>query len=271
LGFGEFIAYAMPFLLHLFLTERPLIKWITFAVIPVQIFVLVKVDARSGVIGVMIALLAYVAVWALFRWRNIKHSLMAPAVALSFPAAAAVLLAATFAVHRLRAVVWGIGITQASTDARKEMYRLGLPKVLDNPFGYGLGRGGVVLGYFSPGGQLTIDTYYLALLLEIGVAGFLVYFCLFIYAIFRGVIFTARQERLEDSYVFPAVIVLVNFVIIKSVFAQMDNHPLVFLILGGVVAYVAQRSSGSGRIGHSQKMTVAASATAEKNAVGLRS
>jgi len=34
----------------------------------------------------------------------------------------------------------------------------------------------------------------------------------------------------------PAGIALVNFFVIKSVFAQSDNHAIVFMILGMVVA-----------------------------------
>jgi hypothetical protein len=49
----------------------------------------------------------------------------------------------------------------------------------------------------------------------------------------------------ELTMLLPLVVALMNFVVIKSVFSQNANHPLVFMMLGAVVAltYRAQREA----------------------------
>src|SRR3546814_15075303 len=73
-------------------------------------------------------------------------------------------------------MVWGGGAASYSTQARIEQYQKGLGLVMENPLGYGIGRGSVTLGFTNPEGVETIDTYYLLILLEYGVLGFLIFY-----------------------------------------------------------------------------------------------
>lgn len=91
---------------------------------------------------------------------------------------------------------------------------------------------------------MSIDTYYLSVLVDYGFVGFIIYFGIFIAAIFevaRLVISkTLRQADEEASLIIPAAIAIVNFVVIKSVFSQEDNHSTVFMILGMIIALSAR-------------------------------
>ena len=121
-----------------------------------------------------------------------------------------------------------------------------MPKVASHPFGHGIGGAATNLGYVQPGGITTIDSYYLTLLMDLGVLGFVVYFAIFL----RGIWISARtavQHQVEGELglLLPMSVALTNFVIVKSVFSQDANHPVVFMLLGGIVA-LSYRASRAG-------------------------
>ncbi len=71
--------------------------------------------------------------------------------------------------------------------------------------------------------------------LELGVIGFFVYFGMFLLAIVRGTQTVWRAPTGDALYLVPVTIALANFFIAKSVFSQVENHPLVFMLLGASV------------------------------------
>src|SRR3569833_3291834 len=96
------------------------------------------------------------------------------------------------------------------------------------PFGYGIGMGGETLGFGRElSGMITIDTYYLSVLLEYGVIGFIVYYGMFAIAIYNGGLKSLFSKTLSEdkSFVLPITVSLITFIVIKSVFCQQDNQP----------------------------------------------
>jgi hypothetical protein len=159
-------------------------------------------------------------------------------------------ITATFMIGKLRRALWGGGETRASTDARVEQYHLGIPLILKHPWGYGIGQGGGTLGY-APFGFLTIDTYYLVLALEYGVVGFVVYLSFIGFGIWgAGKELLTRGELVNDrGLMAPLAIALLNFIVIKSVFAQQDNHSVAFMMMGMIVAISSQSKTSNGPAG----------------------
>src|SRR3546814_17019830 len=98
---------------------------------------------------------------------------------LAYPLLFTGFIVSTFFVQRLNRMVWGGGAASYSTQARIEQYQKGLGLVMENTLGYGIGRGSVTLGFTNPEGVETIDTYYLLILLEYGVLGFLIFYGFF--------------------------------------------------------------------------------------------
>ncbi len=242
LGLGEFISFALPFIVHIGMTTRDWrVRLLGLVTLPPLFWLLLKTDSRLAIIGYFMTLLGYLLYWGLQRWRREKRSIFGPAIVLAYPALFTGFIAATFFVGRLRAIVWGNGAQQASTDTRAEMYRTGIPMVLHNPLGHGVGEGAITLGFYNGIGQLTIDTYYLAIALEYGIIGFLVYYAMFAIATWKAGVTTLRATDPEILYLAPLAIAMVNFIIIKSVFSQQENHPLVFAMLGMIVALVARQ------------------------------
>ena len=243
LGLAEYLALAMPFVL-LFATGA--YRWPTklaaVVSIPFILYVILLSGSRLGMVGCLFTFLVYTLVWSVLRWRRRKDSLLGPAVTLAYPLLFCAAMALTFTSHTIKAAVWGNGPQDASNEGRKIQIQMGIPKILHAPWGHGIGMGGAALGYFTPSGRGTIDNYYLSIALEYGVIGFIVYFGVFVSAIY----YAARWKILsnpairEYNLLVPLAIAMANFIVIKSVFSEQGNHPLVFIMLGMIAALVWQ-------------------------------
>ena len=241
LGCAEFLAYAMPFVLHLVATaRRPIVRVAAAATVPLIFKIILLTDSRLGMVGFFGALLLYALAWAALRWRDVRGSLFGPAITLAYPTILVTFMAATFFVGRLRALIWGTGAQQFSTLSRKAQVAAGLPRVFSEPWGHGIGQGAEVLGFRNGAGILTIDTYYLAVALEFGVIGFVVYYGIFFGGILHGGRAALKARSPDTAVLIPLVIALINFFVIKSIFSQVENHPLVFALLGATVALIAR-------------------------------
>jgi hypothetical protein len=256
LGLGEFIAYALPFILYFAIENYPrIVRFLAAAMVPPLFFVVLISGSRAGMIGFLLTLLAYGLAWGAIRWRRVRGGLLGPAVVWAYPTFVVLFYTATLFIGRLHRMVWGGGETAASTDARRVQYQMGWPKILSHPWGYGIGRGAINLGYLEPNGFLSIDTYYLAVALDYGVLGFILYYGAFLFAIggaAKSVLVPFDQRNREAGFLLPAGICLINFVVIKSVFAQQDNHPMVFMVLGMTLALIhrirKEASPGNGAV-----------------------
>jgi hypothetical protein len=91
--------------------------------------------------------------------------------------------------------------------------------------------------------MLTIDSYYLTLVLDYGILGIMLYFATFIVAIRYAWTGIKDERQILASYSVPISIALLSFIVIKAVFSQPDNHPMVYMILGmlSAVEYNRQR------------------------------
>jgi hypothetical protein len=244
LGLAEYLVLALPFVLH-FTTRRFSKKTRVAAMISIPMLLVgaYLTDAKLGIIGSLLSIFLYVFVAALQNWRRNKASVMAAIILFLYPLSLGALVLAMIVSLRVKVMVLGGSSHAASTDARIQQYAMGIPKLLKWPFGYGIGMAGTTLDFQMPNGQTTIDTYYLSVLLEYGVAGFIVYFGMFLTAIYEA----ARRNvfmRIEDedkSFLLPISLSLIVFVLSKAVFSQADIHPIVFMMVGAVLALCAQR------------------------------
>jgi hypothetical protein len=245
LTLAELLGLSIPFGMHLLFERQRLMVRISAALyIVLAIHCIVLTGSRLGMVAAFASALFYLLVWALLRWRQHKTSVFGPAVVLGYPIIAVGFLVATFVVGRLRALIWGnSGAHQASTDAREEQWALAIPKIIKRPWGYGLGQAAETTGWTNPAGTMSLDSGYIAMFMDIGIVGFLIFFGL----IFRG-IWTAGYTAIHAPYdrdvrvLLPIAVSLSNFVLVRSVLAQGANVPLVFMMLGAAtaLAYKAQ-------------------------------
>lgn len=244
LGLSEFLALCSPFILHTAVQTRHLaVKLAGAGLLAAMTWVIIKTDARLGFIGLLITFILYSLYVSYRRWQKNRSSLFAPLVLLSYPAVVMAFFISSFFVRRIHNMVWGHGGYSASTEGRIAQIEQGLPMILKQPWGHGIGRAAETLGFTNQLGTLTIDSYFLSIALEVGVAGFVLFYGIFIVAIVRGAraLMPENGDR-ETELLAPALIMLVNFVVIKAVLSQQENHPLFFAGLGMAVALSWRRS-----------------------------
>jgi len=240
LGLGEYMSLTIPFVIQFAVSAKGWrLRWSAWVSTFFVLFIAFISGSRLGLIGCLLATILYAGVWSVLKWRRQPESLIGPSVALAYPTIFVGLLTAGTFIGRIRKVIWGTGSQQFSDDARKEQWRIGVPKILHHPWGNGMGMGSQTLD-FSPFGVQTIDSYYLSILLEYGILGFFIFYGMFVYAIYRCAKATLNLNNSDDEfrYFVPIAISLTNFFIVKSVFSQEDNHALVFMMLGMVVALI---------------------------------
>jgi hypothetical protein len=244
LGLSEFLALAIPFVLHF---VRPEFNWklrlAALISVPTFIYVIVLSQSRLGLVGSMVSLIAFLFIWAYRRRMADKKNPFWTGIVAAYPVIAALIVASTFFVGRIHARVWGNGPQQFSDHSRMEQWRLGIPKILTHPWGYGIGNGNEALGFIDVNGAMTIDSYYLLIALEYGIIGFFLFYGIFALAMYEAgkvALSTAPHED-DSALLIPAGISLLSFVVIKAVFAQADNHAITFAVVGMIVALMWQQ------------------------------
>ena len=116
----------------------------------------------------------------------------------------------------------------------------GIPKVFERPLGHGTGTAAQVLGWTQPNGLVTIDNYLLAVALDTGILGLAAFLAFFGASAFLGTKYAlgTTHKNTEFQLLKPASICIAVFLIIKPVFAQDDNHPLLYMVVGMIAALV---------------------------------
>ena len=235
LGFAEFLAFSTPFVLYFILYAKHwAVRVAAIFSVPLIFNAIISTDSRLGFVGFVMSFLILMGLWSLRRWVQRNDSIFGPAITIAYPAILVVFLTATFFVGRLRAMVWGTGAQSYSSMAREAQVEMGMPIIWSQPWGHGIGNAAQVLGYRNLAGGLTIDSYYLSVGLEFGVLGFLFFFGMFLAALFYALNYVLRAEDRSDLLLMPVMAALSIFFVVKSVFSQQENHPLVFVFLGAL-------------------------------------
>lgn len=254
LNLAEFLALATPFVMFFMFTARNLAirAALLLLFLPLIFYVILVSQSRLGMVGFFGSCMLYLLVWSYRRWRRDKSDLIGPALVFSYPATFALFMTATFFVGRLRLLIWGGGAHQASSDSRDAMWEMAMPLVAKWPIGYGIGQGASTLGFTNRAGTVTIDSYFLTILLEYGIAGFAVYYGMFVAGVLRAFTYSPLANDEETALLTPLAIALAVFVVIKYVLSQDQSHGLAFMMLGMVVALVHrirrdQRAKGTQR------------------------
>jgi hypothetical protein len=241
LTLAEYLGLSAPFVLHLALGRYP--PWLRVAA-AVSVVLIVRVillsQSRLGMVAILVAAALYLLVRALVQWREVRGSIFGPAIVLGYPGIFIAMVASTLLVGALRRKVWGDGSQDASNAGRKAEWVLGLSKFAHNPIGHGYGTAGGVLGFMNQAtGVQTIDSYWLNLLLDTGIVGFVAYMALFLGTAWQGAKAVVRSplER-EQRLLIPLSVTLVAFIVVKGVLSQDNNHPMAFMMLGAIVALI---------------------------------
>lgn len=236
LSFAEALALITPFCIH-FATQKYnfMFRLLCLALIPIFFMCIRFTDARLGILGMLVSLLAYFLLISLLQLGRNARSLMATAVVYAYPAVFGFAVMAIMFVRPVRVLLLGNGQQASSDGARQEQIAMGIPKILDQPLGYGAGNAATTLN-FQPMGFITIDNYYLSIALDYGVLGFIAFYGIFLAAIVeatKAIIRTpAAVDDREKTLLIPLTVSVTVFIVIRGVLSQEDNHILAFAVLG---------------------------------------
>lgn len=257
LSLAEFLALASPLLIHLLVIARSVReRLLLFAGLGAVVLAIAFTQARLGFVGFLTAGLLYLLMHGLIRLHRNKADIIGPAITYGYGAALLALYVIIMSVDALRVRVFGSGTAQSSNDARQIQFDMAPPVILQSPlFGHGPGRGAEALGFITPGGLVTIDTYILSVVLDYGLIGFALFFGMVIAALwvsFRLAIQTLpkldghrpEHKRREISFLLPLAAMLAAFLMIKGVLSQEENHAILFMAYGAVTV-LAYRARGS--------------------------
>jgi O-Antigen ligase len=237
LNFSEFLALSTPFILHFMVTaKRQSIRGALLLYLPFSFWVIFKTDSRLGVIGFFASIFVYTLVWGIRRWQRDSHGLIAPAIVIAYPVIISAFFALTLIWRRLEVMVWGGGPQQASNEARRLQWMGAMRELKEWPLGNGLGQAGELVGYYDAAGRLSLDSYFITILLDFGVFGAFAFFGMFLIAIMKAAKVGLETNDEEIELLIPLGIMLMVFLIIKGVLSQEDNHTLMFMALGATVA-----------------------------------
>lgn len=239
LSLAEWLALTMPFFLYYMIFGKNLIARAICLVADVLVFVaILSTQARIGLVGMLIAHAVFVGAWALRARRlNRGSSLLPTAVLAAYPVILVTLVAAVLTIPALTVRVLGGGAQAASTDARGEQFNLAWPMILGRPFnGHGVGNAALTVNWTSPGGQVSLDSYIITLLVDYGFIGFALYVALIGTAIVQGFQLSSTSEDDEIGYSSAAAVGLCIWATCQFVLSQEDNASLIFMLIAVIVA-----------------------------------
>lgn len=251
LGLSEFLALALPFMMHF--AASPNYRFLVRLAAAVSVIfvwqVILETDSRLGVLGLFLSLMLYLLYWAILNWRRHRGSLIPTAILAAYPTIFVMFIVASFTVGRIRAKVWGTGQYSDSNQARIDQLHQGIPMVITHPLGHGVGMGADALGFTNLAGTLTIDNYLLNVALESGFLGMVAFVAMFAVSAWTASKHALSMGKRDPEYEFliPLGISLIVFLVGKTVFAEDDSHPLMFMVMG-VVAGLAYRIQQQGAV-----------------------
>lgn len=252
LSMAEYLALVTPFVIHRIMTSVRLERILFWGGFDLLLLLVINLtQSRLGVLGWILAHAFYGCVWGFRRWGRSKADIIGPAVSLLYTAGAILFMIGMFTVDAIRNRTIGGGSSGFSDQGRRDQFEMMWPKLFRNPLGYGSGRSGEVLGYRTPGGQLTVDSYVVTMFLEYGVIGCALFFGMFIYAAVK-MMQVAWQSRDDASAIaLPLACTILIAIQVRFVLSQTDNLPLLYMLLGmaAAVAWDAHKRAGKAEIG----------------------
>ena len=241
LYFSEFLSMAFPFFVHFTAQARRFWPFILLLAATFGMMVLMfMTSTRSAMIGMIVAIVAYPLFIAAQMLARKKRSIVGSAIIFGYPVILVVLGLVVQFWRRAHVLVLGGGQHQASSDARSAQWEMMWPKLATHPFGHGVARGNTRLGFLSPSGKGTVDSYYVTVMMDSGVLALPLFILVFLIPAIAGFAYFRHAKTPEMKLLAPLALGLVNFSIIKSVLSTENTVPLAFVYIGCIVGLVWQ-------------------------------
>ncbi|MCI5044509.1 MAG: O-antigen ligase family protein [Aquisalinus sp.] len=241
LSLGEHLAMVIPFVMYKIYRGGNFSKRLIYAsILMTLVFAVLMSNSRGAIIGCALAV-GVTFFLMLLTWLRKPESL--PFRPMAGMAIALALLASPVAIITGYKIVVGTegSTASASSQARIAQMETAWPKILKRPvFGYGNGRAARVLGFY--GGRLTIDNYYLNLVLELGLPGPVLFFGSFAIMVLYG--WRWGTDLGDDPYsgLYIAIAgMAISFAVTRSILSITTNIEL-FMMLAAMMIGTSART-----------------------------
>ncbi len=237
--YGEYIAVSVPFVLYaIFHAKTPIRFALAIAVFALLFNAAYQTNTRTSMVGFVIATGVFSALWIARRFRENFHKrdVLSAAMFWGFPAAGLAFLSVILSVNRIRVRVLGGSEHEASDAGRDAQWDMAIPKIIRNPFGYGVDTVGIHVPYTNLAGIPTIDSYFINLLIDYGIPGFLIFLGLFIAGSITGAKVYINSENRDEDIAGPAAVSLFIFLFTRSVLSSEGAQFLAFMLTAMILA-----------------------------------
>lgn len=236
-SYGEFAAMIFPLGLYFLVHGERRRDNLFGAVVAAGAFASVVVSgARVGYIGLLVAAPAFAIMWALREQRFRKGEIFPAFISVVLSVGFAAVFFAVMFVHRFKVYVFGDAAAASSTQSRIEQWSSGWPHILSNPItGHGLGSSGELVGY-GFNGMVSVDSFPLSLLIDLGVPGFVFFSGLVVLPILYGVRAYISDDTRSGALQGAIACTFLAYAFSRMFLSQRENLPLVFTLVAITVA-----------------------------------
>lgn len=232
---AEFFTLLMPFALYAF--DKAKNGFVRFGVLLIAAlfeFAIIAADSRTAMVTSVLLIGLFAILRGAMYLRAHPKADLGPLVTLLLSFVALCVPVALIAML----VKLGLGETLGEHGTRGAQLVLGIPKVLGRPFiGYGPGIGGLVLGYRPDGVNLTIDNYYLGIVLDGGLPAFFAFVTLLGWLIITAIRGALRSPIERGRIYLMFLLYFIAFALVRTTLSQSDNLSLSYIMMGVFAAY----------------------------------
>ena len=225
--FVEYISFILPIAISVaVMSPSRMYRWMGALAVPGIVGLAAFTGSRSSlvVIALSLGLLGLLLVVRAIRMKQFARVVLM----ISFGTPLLTALVGTLMIWKGvdLSIVTGRSVDEMnSTHARLEMLNMAIPRFLEHPIlGFGNGLAAEVLG-FNAGTQLTIDNYYISLILDSGLPGLLLFLSLFFVAAYTGI---KVKSVGNDNLAFLGGLLamsIFSMLVVKSILSIPHNLP----------------------------------------------
>lgn len=240
LAFGEYLSMVLPLAVYqLIYGGTALKRFLALAAFPLIAVALYTTHTRSSMVAagvVMIFVIVFLGARMIRQRKSFAVTILGAFMLVS------IIFAALAAVSAAPELIAGRSAGEAgSTAVRLSMLERGGHLIAEEPIlGYGPGLGVVTLGFLPGVSKLTLDSYFLSVVLETGVPGLLLFLGLLMIPIMKGFAFSLGKSSRENLLAFALAASLLAFAIVKTVLSLTNNLDSAFVLIALLAVMLVQ-------------------------------
>lgn len=243
LFYTEYLAIIFPVLFHFMLKFTGKKRFLFAPLILLMLVVVWYANARTAVIGLFLTLFGSAALAIIKQvFYKTGGDRLKALISVTFIGMAVVAsIGAIASSHRLQMYTIGGAQHAGSNEGRDTQWANTWEQLKTNPVGVGLGNSTSFVGIeFIPGVPI-IDSFYINLLVDVGVLGFLGFMGFVVRMIWLGIQTHLRSDNELEDMAGPLALGMLAFLIISYVVSTTDNNYIVFIFATCILALNRQQ------------------------------